>query len=162
MGSKEKGSAVRTMLNLVLLATFMTFAGLLLAEGVESANMTADLKLVAREADELYAAFESYFERHLEYPNAYAGNVFELETLDPLAKRGYYRGVLLAKMRGARADAYDSPDDKGRNREFWVEMTLAQDPSIRILVAKSDDAPLSGGRWVEGAFIFRDGDLEPF
>ena len=78
-----------------------------------------------------------------------------------MTKRGYYRGLLLKRMRGNRADAYDSPDDQGRNREFWIEMTLAQDPSIRILIAKSDDAPLSGGRWVEGAFIYRDGDLEP-
>ena len=84
-----------------------------------------------------------------------------LETLDPLARRGYYRGVMLAKLTNNRADAYDSPDDKGRNREFWLEMTLAMDPSVRILVAKSDDAPLSGGRWVEGVFIYRNGELEP-
>ena len=40
-------------------------------------------------------------------------------------------------------------------------MTLKRDPSIRLLVARSDDAPLSGGVWLDGVFIYRDGRLEP-
>ena len=47
------------------------------------------------------------------------------------------------------------------NDEFWLEMSLESDPSIRFLVVRSDDAPLGGGRWREGAFVYRDGELRP-
>ena len=79
----------------------------------------------------------------------------------PLSRRGYYKGGITQFLLNQRIDAYDSPDDKGNNREFWVEMTLKRDPSIRFLVAHSDDAPLGGGVWRDGVFIYRGGKLEP-
>ena len=66
-------------------------------------------------------------------------------------------GVLL----NGRIDVYQSPDDQGLNQEFWLEMTLERDPSIRLLVTHSDDAPLSGGVWLDGVFVYRNGKLEP-
>ena len=40
-------------------------------------------------------------------------------------------------------------------------MTLAAEPSIRFVVARSDNAPLGSGAWLDGAYILRDGRLEP-
>ena len=42
-----------------------------------------------------------------------------------------------------------------------LEMTLDRDPEIRLLVARSDDAPASGGSWVDGVFLVRGGVLKP-
>ena len=109
----------------------------------------------------MYDAFEKYYERHRQYPHAYTRRQFDVETLDPLFRRGYYRGIILTRMRDERADLYDSPDDGGENQEFWIEMTPRLDPSLRILVANSDDAPLGGGRRRQGAFLYQDGKLEP-
>jgi hypothetical protein len=83
-----------------------------------------------------------------------------VESLDPLRKRGYYRGSLTSHVLNHRVDAYDSPDDLGPNREFWIEMSLRSDPSVRVLVACSDDAPSSGGSWRDGVYVLRDGVLE--
>jgi hypothetical protein len=58
-----------------------------------------------------------------------------------------------------RPDGYDSPDDGGPNQEFWLEMTLQLDPGIRMVVANSNDAPLSGGDWLDGIYLYRDGVL---
>ena len=77
-----------------------------------------------------------------------------------MSNRGYYRGPLRTYLVNGKVDAYDSPDDRGLNREFWVEMTLRADPSIRVLVARSDDAPLGGGAWREGVFVIRNGETE--
>ena len=60
-----------------------------------------------------------------------------------------------------KADGYDSPDDVGVNQEYWLEMTLAVDTSIRFLVADSDNAPLAGGDYYHGIFLFLDGQLRP-
>ncbi len=39
-------------------------------------------------------------------------------------------------------------------------MTVAADPGIRLLVVKSDDAPMGGGEWLDGVYAFREGRLE--
>jgi hypothetical protein len=127
---------------------------------VESANTRAELRVVQNEAATLYDAFNRYNERNHGYPATYTESHFDPRTLNPLRKRGYYRGTLASHLLDRQVDAYDSPDDLGPNREFWVEMTLHSDPSVRILVARSDDAPLGGGAWREGVFVFRDGELE--
>jgi hypothetical protein len=94
------------------------------------------------------------------FPNAWAEPGFDEVTLDPLRQGGHYAGLVNSKLLDGRIDAYDSPDETGENAEYWLEMTLARDPSIRFVVARSDDAPLGGGRWLDGAFIYRDGSLE--
>jgi hypothetical protein len=78
-----------------------------------------------------------------------------------LVSAGYYDGRVASKLVGGQLDGYDSPDDAGLNQEFWVEMTLVYDPSIRFLVADSNDAPLGGGDYFDGIYLFRDGVLTP-
>jgi len=131
------------------------------AAAVDAAGSRTQLRVLTNEAETLYEAFSRYNQRNHGYPSTHSGSRFDVGTLDPLRKRGYYRGSLTAHLLDRRADAYDSPDDLGPNREFWLEMTLRTDPSVRVLVARSDDAPLGGGNWLEGVFIYRDGVLEP-
>ena len=38
-------------------------------------------------------------------------------------------------------------------------MTLAFDPTVRFLVADSDNAPLSGGDYMDGIYLYRNGTL---
>jgi hypothetical protein len=125
-----------------------------------ASDARASLRIAEREARSLYDAFDRYFEDYRAFPGTHTEPRLELDTLEPLTRRGYYRGALLGQLLRQRADAYESPDDRGLNREFWLEMTLQADPSIRFLVARSDDAPLGGGKWLDGAFILRDGRLE--
>jgi type II secretory pathway pseudopilin PulG len=146
----------------ILFIAIFCVLSLVIAPVIHSSQVKADLRIVELEANSLYEAFETYYERHRAYPNAYAPPGLQSDTLDPLNKRGYYKGHLIRFLLNRRIDAYDSPDDQGSNREFWVEMTLKSDPSIRFLIARSDDAPLGGGVWRDGVFIYRGGNLERF
>ena len=161
MAEKSKSTTTfRGAIDLILLLSIVFIGGLIVQSAMESARTRAELKYAVSEAQSLYDALARYHERNQAFPNAYAAPRFELDTLDPLRRKGYYDGGILNVLQSGRVDAYDSPDDRDLNYEFWVEMTLASDPSVRLLVASSDDAPLSEGRWVDGVFIYRDGELE--
>jgi len=151
---------MRKTIDLVLL---LAWIGMLVPLGIQaagSAGARADGEIVEREARLLYRGFCDYYGRTGQFPNAYAAIRFEPDSLDPLRRRGYYDGPLTTRLLRERIDAYDSPDDRGLNQEFWVEMTLAADPAVRYVVARSDGAPLGGGRWLDGAYVLRDGRLE--
>ena len=158
---KNRGHKLaRLALNLGLLVAILILGKFAIHGAIHSANVRADLKVVAPEAWNLYTAMQKYYERHASYPSSYTGQPFDIQTLDPLARRGYYRGPLLMKIRGNALDAYGSPDDDGPDQEFWIEMTLAGDPSVRVLVVRSDDAPMSGGIWLDGVYLLKNNSLE--
>lgn len=151
---------MRKAIDLVLL---LALIGMLVPLGIraaESAGVRADREFVDREARQLYRGFCDYYGRTGQFPNAYAEMRFDPDSLDPLRRRGYYYGPLTTRLLHERIDAYDSPDDRGLNQEFWVEMTLAADPAVRYVVARSDGAPLGGGSWLDGVYVLRDGRLE--
>jgi prepilin-type N-terminal cleavage/methylation domain-containing protein len=125
------------------------------------AVIRAEISAVGAEARTLYTAFSQHYIDQDAYPYASNAPAFELDTFEPLVTFGYYSGNLMKKLQSRQADAYDSPDDLGVNREFWLEMTLRRDPSIRFLVADSDNAPLSGGKYMNGIFLYRNGVLTP-
>ena len=149
-----------TWLNMLLGTALAGVLGLSFLQAMRQANLEADLRIARNEATNLHRAFQAYHERHGSYPNSYAAPSIDERTLDPLRRRGYYTGQIAGVLRNGRIDAYHSPDDQGLNQEFWLEMTQARDPSIRFLIARSDDSPLSGGEWREGVFIYHDGRLE--
>ena len=139
--------------------------GVVLALAVASALGTStsrsDLQIVSIEAHRLYEALDSYYERNHPSPDSRVDPRLELGLLQPLVRRGYSRGGVMAMLLHDRPDSYESPDDRGPSSEFWIEMTLASDPSVRVLVVRSDDAPLGGGDWLDGVYVYRDGTLEP-
>jgi hypothetical protein len=157
---RKKRRWPRALLDLVVFAALVFMLQQLLSPALRGAAIRSDIRIVSDGACDLYEAFERYYEVNRSFPNAYLSPAFELDSLEPLRRRGYYRGYVNVKLREDRIDAYDSPDDRGINQEFWLEMTLESDPEIRFLVARSNDAPLGGGEWREGAFIYRDGVLE--
>jgi len=161
MAKKRKSRRLALIgLDLFLFAGIVFVSYLIVASSARTANLRAEIQLVEQEASRLYEAFERYYERNKAYPNSHLEPRFGIYTLDPLSKRGYYRGHLLSRLLDSRVDGYDSPDDSGLNQEFWLEFSLASDPRVRFLIAKSDDAPLGAGAWCEGVFIYRGGDLE--
>ena len=125
------------------------------------AVIRAEISAIGAEAKTLYTAFSQHYIDQDKYPNAANAPIFQLDTFEPLVTLGYYSGDLMKKLQNRQADAYDSPDDLGMNREFWLEMTLRRDPTIRFLVADSDNAPLSGGKYMNGVFLYRNGVLTP-
>ena len=124
------------------------------------ARVKAETGALAGDGRSLYSAFRQYYIDHGQYPNATSAPAFDVVTFEPLRSDRYYNGNMTRALVGGRADAYDSPDDLGANQEFWIEVTLVLDPSIRFVVADSNDAPLGGGQWLDGVYLFRNGVLQ--
>jgi len=151
----------RTRIDLLLLGGTVWMLALMALAAFRSADTRADVAVVSREAKLLHEAFTRYHDQNGVYPGIGDGPAMGRKSLNPLRERGYYEGGVTARLAERRVDAYVASDGRGSNDEFWLEMSLESDPSIRFLVARSDDAPLGGGSWRDGAFIYRDGVLVP-
>ena len=158
-GMRESTRSGRVLVDLLLLAAILLAGWPLLTAAVDSSRRRADLELVQAEAHVLYDALDRFYERNQAFPDSSDEPQFDLASLDPLRRRGYYEGWITSRLRGQAVDGYDAPDDRGEDQEFWLEMTLDSDPSVRIVVARSDDAPSTGGTWRDGVFVYRDGRL---
>jgi hypothetical protein len=156
----DKPLRARTVLDAALAAASVLLLSHVLIVAFEVAEQKATIRRVAIEAQTVYDAFALYYDRNGEFPDDADKSRFDRTSLDPLRRRGYYQGSVDYLLMDRKADGYDSPDDLGSDQEFWLEMTLASDPSVRVLVVRSDDAPLGGGEWRDGAYIVRKGRLE--
>ncbi len=146
---------------LVVLAILAIVTSIAIPE-LHKARVRAEVGALAGDGRSLYFAFKQYYIDNGAFPNATDSPAFDVESFEPLRAGKYYRGNIGRLLQGSKADAYDSPDDMGRNQEFWLEMTLSLDHSVRFVVANSNDAPLSGGEWLDGVYLFRDGVLTRF
>jgi prepilin-type N-terminal cleavage/methylation domain-containing protein len=122
---------------------------------LQGARIRAEMRAVTSDLRSLHTAFKEYYVDHGSYPPN--GASFDLRTFSPLNDKGYYSGLISARMMNEEADAYDAPDDLGTDQEFWLEMTLKRDATVRFLVADSDDAPLGGGDSYDGVYVFENG-----
>ena len=137
----------------------MTIIGVLLAIAipeVHNAHIRAMAGAVIADARTIYTAFKQY-----QVDNSQYYGTLNLSTFEPLRSNNQYGGSVTRLLVNAQADAFDSPDDLGTDQEFWLEMTLSLDTDVRVLVADSNDAPLSGGVWLDGVFKFDNGVLIP-
>ena len=126
---------------------------------LQLAMLRARVGTMASDSRIIHTAFKQHFLDFSMYPNSTDDPAFELDTFEPLRSEGYYDGRIVSKLANDQADGYDSPDDQGVNQEFWVEYTLAVDPTVRFLVADSNDAPLSGGDYMDGVYLYKNGVL---
>jgi prepilin-type N-terminal cleavage/methylation domain-containing protein len=150
-------SLLEVLIVVATLAVLVAMAIPLMHDALIRANVSA----VATDAKGIYVAFKRHYMDTNMYPHSSSPPAFEVDTFEPLVSMGYYDGRVAPKLLDGVADGYDSPDDQGLNQEFWLELTLRADPTIRFLVADSDDAPLAGGAYFDGIFVFQNGTLTP-
>ncbi len=145
---------------LIVMLIIMIIAGTTVPM-MKAALLRAHVSAVAADSKILFGAFKQHFVDQNMYPNSVDAPAFDLVTFEPLVSMGYYDGRVAPKLLGESADGYDSPDDRGVNQEFWIEMTLKYEPAIRFLVADSDDAPLGSGEYFDGIYLYYNGVLTP-
>lgn len=122
---------------------------------MKDALRRSHIRAGASNARTLFTAYKQYRIDQDYYPAT-----TNLVDFEPLKSTGYYRtGGFAVSLVNDQADAYGSPDDSGTNQEFWLEMTLEYDPTVRFLVCDSDDAPLAGGDFYNGIYVFENGSL---
>jgi prepilin-type N-terminal cleavage/methylation domain-containing protein len=156
---RQRASGFTIVEVLIVLAIVAVLAAIAIPE-LHKARVRAEVGALAGDARTLYMGFKQFYVDYGMYPNASDPPAFDLDTFAPLTTgKYYYRGNISRMLMSGRPDAYDSPDDLGANQEFWLEMTLSLDPAVRMVVANSNDAPLSGGEWLDGIYLYRDGVL---
>lgn len=122
---------------------------------MKDALRRSHIRAGASNARTLFTAYKQYRIDYDYYPDT-----TNLGNFEPLRSTGYYRtGGFAVQLVNQQADGYDSPDDSGNNQEFWLEMTLNYDPTVRFLICDSDDAPLAGGDFFNGIYVFENGTL---
>ena len=152
---REAGySLVELLVTLAVLAVITAIALPMYKEALLRAHISSGIS----DARSMQLAFKRYHVDHSAYPDS---GGFDLATFEPLVSLGYYDGRIGTRLLNDQADAYDAPDDSGANQEYWLEFTLDYDPSVRFLIAASDDAPLGGGVDYDGIFLFKNGVLDP-
>lgn len=158
-GCWSRGRGLRrsgfTLIELMVVVVIVGILAALAQAGYSKLRLRAEVVSVAAECRMLYTTFEVYAAENGRYPNATSNPTFQLDTFEPLE----YAGNLQSHLVGHKADAYDSPDDQGSNKEFWLVMTLAADPSIRFVIASSDNAPGASGTWLEGVYEIKNGQV---
>jgi prepilin-type N-terminal cleavage/methylation domain-containing protein len=153
----QKGfTIIEILIVLAILAVLVAIA----LPGLHQARIRAESGALAADAHALYSAFHQFYIDYGHFPNATISPAFNVVTFEPLRSGNYYRGTMTRGLLGQKADAYDSPDDSGSNQEFWLEVTLQLDPTIRFVIATSDDAPLGGGQWLDGIYMYKNGVLQ--
>ena len=148
----QKGfTIIEILIVLVIIAVLVAIA----IPQLHNARVRAQSGAVIADVRSVYTAFKQY-----QIDNSAYYDAFALDTFEPLRSEGAYRGNINLYLASGQADAFDNPDDQGTNQEFWIELTLRNDPAVRFLVADSDDAPLSGGVWLDGVYKFQNGVLQ--
>ncbi len=156
-----RGAARRgfTLIELLIVVAIIAIIAAIAIPVFQEAMLRAHISAAAADGQALYTAFKRFHVDNNMYPFAVTAPAFELDTFEPLVSMEYYTGTPGTRMLGEQIDSFDSPDDEGVNQEFWVEFSLAFDPTIRFVVADSDNAPLAGGQYIDGVYIYRDGVL---
>ena len=157
-GGRSRGFSLVELMAVVAIIGVLTAVA---AGAVQRALRKAQINAIAAESRVVYGAFMRFHIDNNMYPYASSSPSFQLDTFEPLRGMGYYRGNIASKLRNARADAYDSPDDNGVNNEFWLLMTANSDPGVQFLVCHSNDTPMANGTWLDGIYLYQDGKLTP-
>ena len=155
----RKRDAGFTIVEVLIVLAILTIVAAIAIPELHKAHVRASTGAMAGDARIVYLAFKQYYIDNGQYPNSSASPAFNLSTFEPLRAAKYYRGNINRLLLGSQPDAYDSPNDLGPNQEFWLEMTLSLDSTVRMVVANSNDSPLSGGTWLDGIYLYRSGVL---
>ena len=158
MMRKERGFTLVEVMVVMLILFIITG---MMVPLMRSAILRAHVGAMAADSKSIHLAFKRFYIDNDMYPNSEDDPAFQLDSFEPLVSEGYYDGRVKGKLEGGQADGYDSPDDQGVNQEFWLELTLKYNPNVRFLIAESDNAPLGGGEYYDGIYMYKGGVLTP-
>ena len=147
-----------TLVEVLIVVAIIAILMAIVMPMMREAMLRAHISSAASDARSIAVAFKRYAVDNSAYPDE--GSV-DLATFEPLVAGKYYDGRVGSRLVNDQADAYGAPDDNGTNQEFWMEITLAYDPTVRLVIADSDDAPLGGGMFIDGIALYKNGVLSP-
>lgn len=113
----------------------------------------------------IYRSFMVYYIEYDMYPNATAAPpdpapwevILNKTTFAPLSL-DFDVDQFTSHAINGKADAYDSPDDPIVNGEFYLWMTSKKHPTLKILISQSDEIPEEPDVWLDGVFLYENGN----
>ena len=173
---KQKNQKGFTLIELIVVTTILTVLAAIAIPQYVSFKEKGEIASMVSDCRSLYRAFVIFYLEHEEYPYALTANefLFDKQTFKPLTVSGLMGGVpfdisiegFWDRLSGREAEKFDSPDDTlGSNQEFYVVLPWAKDPTIKFVVAASDNVvyadgtSVDGGNWIDGVYITRGGTI---
>ena len=148
-----------TLIELMIVTVIVAMLAGIAALVTRDLQVKAHLTSVVADGRILFHGLEEFYAINYQYPNATSNPAFDLVTFEPLRSMVGYQGSINSRLLNGGADSYDSPDDRGPNQEWWVQMTLLIDPSFQVVIAASDNVALNPGAWMQGVYTFENGAL---
>jgi len=147
-----------TLIEVLIVVAIIAILMAIVMPMMRVAILRAHISSAATDARSIHMAFKRYAVDNNAYPDEGA---VDLASFEPLVAGKYYDGRVGSRLVNDQADAYGAPDDGGQNQEFWMEISLAYEPTVRFVIADSDDSPLSGGTMIDGIALYKNGVLTP-
>lgn len=147
-----------TLIELLVVVAIIGILMAIVMPMMREALLRAHISSAVTDARSIHMAFKRYAVDNNAYPD---DGAVDLASFEPLVSGKYYDGRVGSRLLNDQADAYGAPDDMGQNMEYWMEISLAYEPTVRLVIADSDDAPLSGGTMVDGIALYKNGVLKP-
>lgn len=152
-----------TLIELLFLVAIVLVALVLSVPFAARSLQSAAINRLADDGKSLFEAIVRYQSDHGHppYPGSAEDEGLNLRTLAPLTTAGYFRNAeaLLSRLSDHRLLAYDTPGLPGREG-FWMILVDAQRPEIQVLVASTDQFPLTPDSFLEGIYLIRGMSLE--
>jgi prepilin-type N-terminal cleavage/methylation domain-containing protein len=147
-----------TLVEVLIVVAIIAILMAIVMPMMREALLRAHISSAVSDARSIAVAFKRYAVDNSAYPDE---GGLDLASFEPLVAGKYYDGRIGTRLLNDQADAYGAPDDSGTNQEYWMEITLAYDPTVRVVIADTDDAPLLGGAFLDGIALYKGGVLTP-
>lgn len=165
-----------TLLELIVVCTILGVLALISIPQYNSLREKGERTSILSDCGSIYRMFVVSYVENDRYPNATAGDyIFNLNTLYPLTDSTYMGGIkpeidipfFLKKFQNDKAEDFDSPDIiPGDNQKFYLILAWKKDPSLKYVVAQSDDVfygdgstKVDNGNWIDGVFATKGGEI---
>lgn len=169
-----------TLLELIVVSAIIGVLAAIAIPQYTRYRANAEKAAMVSDCRSLYRAMVVFFLEHEEYPykDPWADDPpmqFDLNSFGPLTLSNYMGGIpfdtdierFRDNLVGRKAEKFDSPDDTlGDNQEFYIVLPWAKDPSIKFVVASSDNVLygddttlVDGGNWLDGVYITKNGEI---
>ena len=171
-----------TLLELLLVILIISGLAAIAIPQYFSYRARGERAAIISEGRSIYRSFILYYLEDPDnvggYPYYSSAPQFNLSTFFPLTGRGdgldfieFDISRFKDRIVGGQADVYDSPDNPVMNGEFYLVVTLKNDPSTKIFIAQTDQIDDNGGAgggnpypgigslWYDGVFAYKDGKV---
>ena len=150
-----------TLIELMVVVMIISLASAIAVPALQSATDKARRNAMIADGRVLYDAFMTYHVDEGHFPPESGPDGFDRQTLDPLAREGYYpiAQAFLGKLAGNGVLLYLAPNISSPDSEFIAVMRADYDRNVVVVVAHTRIIH-AAGQFLDGVYLITNGELE--